>query len=152
VLHHWSRLLGICRSFITIGPVVDRGGTLFFRLDHGPGRRHGFHRRFPRLRGAARCGGFETGIGQPGHDTDKNSELDRNKIRNFQVHFAKRLKATDKMTENQKQLFHQSAEIFSETVPHNNLKIWDVSFPACYSRKLLRSRQLNQPVQGVANA
>jgi hypothetical protein len=83
---------------------------LAFRLEYGCDSRCGFRRRFLRFCCGAWSGEWEMGVCQPGHDPYKNAELDRNKICNFQVHFAKPFQAMIKMTETKENLFLQSCE------------------------------------------
>jgi len=104
------------------GAVIHHIGTLVFGLRHGFDSRGAFSRRLSHFRRGARSGVFEAEKHEAGHDPDKNAELDRNKMCNFQIHFPKPLQAIIEMTE-PKELFTHSCEIFSETVRYNNLKI-----------------------------
>ena len=102
----WSRLLVNRLRRFMIGLVVYRISRLKYVCDN----RDGVQSALLHSCCGARFGGWETGVCQPGHDPDQNTEFDRNKICNFWVHFRKSLQAIDKYDGNQKELFLQSCE------------------------------------------
>jgi len=104
----WSRLLADRLGPVATYAVIDRGRALISRRK--------------RRRGGRFVGG-ESGIGQPGHHPDKNPELDRNKIRNFQVHFATPPSSENKYDGNQREFIPSIlVEILFETIWYNNLE------------------------------
>jgi hypothetical protein len=73
-----SRLEGHRFGLITIGAVICRLGTLISRLTVGRGWCVLGRRALLHFRRGARFVGFQTGIRQPGDESDKNAELDSN--------------------------------------------------------------------------
>jgi hypothetical protein len=79
-------LLGELVGLLRRRGVIHHIGILVVELRQEVDNRGAFSRRLSHFRRSARSGGFEAGIHQAGHDSDKNAELDRNKMRNFQIH------------------------------------------------------------------
>jgi hypothetical protein len=86
----------------TVGSVIYRVRTWVSRIKYVCDRPDGVHHFSLRSCRGAGFGGRETGIDQPGHESDQNAEFDRNKICNFWVHFGKSLQMIIKMTETRK--------------------------------------------------
>jgi hypothetical protein len=102
----WSRLLADRLILFTIGVGVQSAGNLASQVGNRRDGRHGVHGPLLCFYGGnARFGRFETGVGQPGNDPEQDAELDRHKIRNFQVHFATPPSAIINMTEPKANLF-----------------------------------------------
>jgi hypothetical protein len=105
-------LLGDQLGQVSVSAVIHHIGRLVFQLRKEFDSRDAFSHRFSPFRRGARPEEFDAGKHQAANDPDKNAELDRNKMCNFQVHFPK----------------PPPGEIFSETVRYNNLKIYDAGF------------------------
>jgi hypothetical protein len=79
-------------------------------FSNGCDSRPGVQSAFFHFRRDTPCGEWRTRIRQPRHDPDKHAELDRDKVGNFQVHFAKPLYASIKMTETEENYSLKSLE------------------------------------------
>ncbi|MEY2488363.1 MAG: hypothetical protein QOC70_305 [Verrucomicrobiota bacterium] len=134
LLRRQSRVLLHCCSGVlvhrdwlglfTISAVIYRLESLLSRLKRGCDNRRGSRHRFLHFRCGARPGEWEMQVRQPKHDPYENAELDRNKIRNFQVHFGESLRAIIKKTETKENHSFNLAKILSGSIQYNNLKIW----------------------------
>jgi hypothetical protein len=125
-------LLGDRLGRFSVSAVINHIGRLVFGLRQGFDSRGAFSRRLSPFRCDARSGVFETEKHQAGHDPDKNAELDRNKMCDFQIHFPKPLPG-DNRDDGTKRIIPSFLRNLLRNGRCNNLKICEAPVSWCAS-------------------